>query len=80
MRKVIFGILFPLAIFATTIWWRATWKADIHPMQLVWVIWVAAVYIDGLLMGIGLQAYWFGGGHRQDSSAARSKRKAASDD
>lgn len=63
MRKVMFGIVFPLCLFGLVAWWRAHVRADIRPAQAVWLLGV--IYLDGLMLGIGLRAYWREGGHHR---------------
>lgn len=69
MRKVIFGIVFPLAVFVVIVLARGA--TDICPYQLVWLLWVSSILVDGIVLGIGIRAYWIEGGHRTDSRKNR---------
>lgn len=71
MRKVICGLLLPLVAAALTLWARFKWDTEISPPQLAWWLWTLVLYGSGAMMGFGVCAYWFKGGHRQDSKKIR---------
>ncbi len=75
MRKVMFGVGFPLIMFVLIVMVRGTWKTDIHPYQLAWLLWVSSILIDGIALGMGLRAYWVEGGHRRDGRPVRNQRR-----
>lgn len=66
-RKVMCGFLLPMFAIAATFWARLQWKNEIEPPHLIWWVWSCSLIVTGGLLGVGVYAYWFRGGHRQDS-------------
>lgn len=60
------GFLLPLASIVLVFMARLEWKADMHPPQLTWWLWSLSLCGTGFILGFGVCAYWFKGGHRQD--------------
>lgn len=71
MRKVMCGFVLPLFSAVLTFWARLEWHRDMHPPEAEWWAWTFALWATGVMLGFGVCAYWFRGGHRQDDTARR---------